>query len=373
MQERETALLEAAFKRYYFDHFEMIRVPDRPASREFGYQKFNSGMARHIAIKDDRQLRLLIMQNIPSDIYCSNGYYLFPDLPMAEKDWQEADLIFDIDAKDLALPCRTNHTFKKCIPCGKVYAGQPACPACGSAKHSAGSVACMDCIGGAKREVEKLAQILTDDLGIDAGSMRVYFSGNEGFHVYAYGSQFQGLGSKERSDLADYIMFKGAIPETFGMRRQNTKRGAFPDSGEGGWRGRVSRELLGPKSKRSKMITQAIKEGYPSFMARLQEASPKIGANIDPNVTGDIHRIFRLPGSLNSKSGLAKTPCEDLEAFDPYKDACFISGEETSVIAEVPCKFSLGGTKFGPYAGEQVSVPLFAAVYMICKGLAALA
>ena len=30
---------------------------------------------------------------------------------------------------------------------------------------------------------------------------------------------------------------------------------------------------------------------------------PKIGAKIDPNVTMDIHRIFRLPGSINSKSG----------------------------------------------------------------------
>ena len=29
-------------------------------------------------------------------------------------------------------------------------------------------------------------------------------------------------------------------------------------------------------------------------------------AKIDPNVTMDIHRIFRLPGSINSKSGLTK-------------------------------------------------------------------
>ena len=34
----------------------------------------------------------------------------FPNLSMNEKDWKEADLIFDIDAKDLNLPCREHHT-----------------------------------------------------------------------------------------------------------------------------------------------------------------------------------------------------------------------------------------------------------------------
>jgi len=29
--------------------------------------------------------------------------------------------------------------------------------------------------------------------------------------------------------------------------------------------------------------------------------------------------------------------------------------------------------KFGPYTGEKVSIPRYAAVYMICKGIANLA
>ena len=45
----------------------------------------------------------MLMTNLPCDVFCSNGYYSFPNLPMAEKDWKEADLIFDIDAKDLNL------------------------------------------------------------------------------------------------------------------------------------------------------------------------------------------------------------------------------------------------------------------------------
>ena len=58
-------------------------------------------MTRHISVKDEKALHLLLMQNVPSDVYCSNARYSFPNLPMNEKDWKEADLIFDIDAKDL--------------------------------------------------------------------------------------------------------------------------------------------------------------------------------------------------------------------------------------------------------------------------------
>jgi len=50
MHENDLKLLEESFKKYYFDHFDLIHVSHRSAEREFGYQKFNSGMIRHIAI-----------------------------------------------------------------------------------------------------------------------------------------------------------------------------------------------------------------------------------------------------------------------------------------------------------------------------------
>ena len=43
--------------------------------REFGFQKFNGGMNRHISLKSDKELHLLLMQNKPSDVYCSNACY----------------------------------------------------------------------------------------------------------------------------------------------------------------------------------------------------------------------------------------------------------------------------------------------------------
>ena len=106
------------------------------------------------------------------------------------------------------------------------------------------------------------------------------------------------------------------------------------------------------------------------FQKKLEDFRDSIGIKIDPNVTQDIHRIFRLPGSINSKSGLTKIFVEDLKKFDPYIDACFIDDEEIEVAANCPIEFSLKKKKFGPFNNEQVSVPKFAAVYMMCKGIA---
>ena len=63
--------------------------------KRFGFQKFNSGMTRHISIKNNKELHLLFMQNIPSDVYCSNAYYSFPNLAMNEKEWKELKLYSD--------------------------------------------------------------------------------------------------------------------------------------------------------------------------------------------------------------------------------------------------------------------------------------
>ena len=115
---------------------------------------------------------------------------------MAEKDWQNADLIFDIDAKDLHLPCRINHTIKKCTTCGSAYGNTEACPDCKATKFETASVLCNDCMAGAKKEVGKLAAILTGDLGIKKENIIIYYSGNERFHIHVSSSEYEKLDSK---------------------------------------------------------------------------------------------------------------------------------------------------------------------------------
>jgi len=228
MLENDLKFLEETFKQYYFDHFDFIHIPDRSLEREYGYKKFNSGMVRHISLKTDKDLHLMLMTNVPSDVFCSNGYYSFPNLPMAEKDWKEADLIFDIDAKDLNLSCRKDHTCIKCISCGEISLLQDVCPKCKSNKLDLLSLPCQNCISGVKKEVLNLIKILTNDLQIDDENVRISFSGNEGFHLYVANSFYNQLGSKERGDLIDYIMFRRAMPERFGFKKENPSRLSFP-------------------------------------------------------------------------------------------------------------------------------------------------
>ena len=374
MLENDLKFLEETFKQYYFDHFDFIHIPDRSLEREYGYKKFNSGMVRHISLKTDKDLHLMLMTNVPSDVFCSNAYYSFPNLPMAEKDWKEADLIFDIDAKDLNLSCRKDHTCVKCLSCGEVSLLHDTCPKCKSNKLDLLSLTCDNCISGVKKEVLNLIKILTNDLQIDDKNVRTSFSGNEGFHLYVANSSYNQLGSKERGDLIDYIMFRRVMPERFGFKKENPLRHTFPELDEAGWRGRVAKELFGSKSKRSKAITKIISDGKLAYQQILEEIGKNsIGIKIDPNVTVDIHRIFRLEGSLNSKSGLAKLACENIERFDPYTETCLIDDSSVEVSANFPIEFRLKNTKFGPYTNEKVSVPKYAAAYMLCKGIASLA
>ena len=136
----------------------------------------------------------------------------------------------------------------------------------------------------------------------------------------------------------------------------------------------MAKELFGSKSKRSKAITKIISDGKLAYQQILEEIGKNsIGIKIDPNVTVDIHRIFRLEGSLNSKSGLAKLACENIERFDPYTETCLIDDSSVEVSANFPIEFRLKNTKFGPYTNEKVSVPKYAAAYMLCKGIASLA
>ena len=45
---------------------------------------------------------------------------MFPNLSMGEKDWQNAELIFDIDAKDLRKEYPKENTIIKCSDCNEI-------------------------------------------------------------------------------------------------------------------------------------------------------------------------------------------------------------------------------------------------------------
>ncbi|WP_415283707.1 hypothetical protein [Candidatus Nitrososphaera sp. FF02] len=110
--------VRAAFREYYFKQSKMIEAPDEVEKREFGYAQFGArGMVRHLSFKNMGELVATLITQVPSDVYCSNALYRFPTLPMQEKQWLGADLIFDIDGKDLNLPCVPSHSYPVCSNC----------------------------------------------------------------------------------------------------------------------------------------------------------------------------------------------------------------------------------------------------------------
>jgi DNA primase small subunit len=375
---KTSAIVKSAFRGYYFKPG-VIEEPEKIEQREFGYMHFGQpGMTRHLSFKGMKELTATVMREVPSDIYCSNAYYRFPTYPMQEKQWLGADLIFDIDGKDLHLPCVSSHTYPVCASCS--HASSPSdmaeysCPACGGKKAENISIPCNRCIDGSKKEVVRLAGFLIGDLGMQKDNIHVYFSGNNGFHIHISDSAFVPLDPQARSDLVGYISGSGLMAESIGVRKgsaDNLFFIKFPKSGLAyGWRARIADRLKidGSSIIKLKHIVEQ-KGGYTPFKVDLERTARDMGARIDPQVTTDVHRVFRMPGTLNSKSGLVKMKCKDLDSFDPFVDACLIGDSKVSVRIKTHVKLKLKGKSFN-ISKESAELPAYAGVYLICKGLA---
>jgi DNA primase small subunit len=372
--EKSTALVKNSFREFYFKHSKIIEIPERIGEREFGYRQFGSeGMFRHLAFRNIGELLATLIKDVPSDVYCSNAYYRFPTYNMHEKQWTGADLIFDIDAKDLHLLCELTHSYFICANCGKVQKDRSEiCPSCKTGKLNHISLICNKCNYALKKEVKHLIEILMYDLGIMEKSIQVYFSGNNGYHIHISDNEFHSLDSQARSDIVGYLMGNDMMTESIGVRKAlDGFLIKFPKSGMlYGWRKRIAEKLGIDQSsivKLSNIVQQ--KGGYSGFKTELVKVTKGVGVRIDPQVTMDIHRVFRMAGSLNSKSGLTKMRCNDMESFDPLNDACFLADREVNVDIKAPVKLKLKGQSFN-ISKQTARLPVYAAVYLICKGLA---
>lgn len=377
---KNVEVARAAFREYYFKQ-KSIEVPDGIDQREFGYAQFGThGMVRHLSFKSIGELVATLVKEVPSDVYCSNALYRFPTLPMQEKQWLGADLIFDIDGKDLDLPCVPSHSYPVCVACGHCSPPEEEkeyiCPACGGKKAEYVSIPCAKCIEGSKKEAGALVDFLASDIGIDKKNISVYFSGNNGFHFHVHDDAYRPLDSQARSDLVGYLAGMGLLAESVGVRRSSGGDLAFvkfPKSGLAlGWRRKIA-EKMKIDTTSTIRLTNIVREkgGYAAFKADLDRMTREMGVNIDPQVTTDVHRVFRMPGTLNSKSGLAKIRCDidGIDSFDPFKDACLLGPSKVRVKLKAHVRLRLRGEHFN-ISKESAELPAFAAVYLICKGLA---
>lgn len=376
---KNVALVKSAFREYYFKYGKHIENPEHIEQHEFGYLPFGTGMIRHLSFRNMGDLLAILVRDVPADVYCSNAYYRFPKYPMHEKQWLGADLIFDIDAKDLNLPCEPSHSYFICERCMAISNLKLiVCDSCKNGSFNQISIPCNKCFASLKREVRRLVTFLINELGIGEKHVSTYFSGNSGFHVLVSEESFRPLSAEARSDIASYIAGTSLMTESIGVRKVNHASSSdftvkIPKSGISyGWRKTIAAKLGITQSSVVKLnhIVQRT-GGYEGFKSELANITKALGVRIDPQVTMDVHRIFRMPGTINSKSGLVKMKCNDLESFDPLDDSCLLGSREVEISVKVPSPLvvNLRGQSFR-LNGQTTRLPLFAAVYLICKGLA---
>jgi DNA primase small subunit len=369
--------LTKAFRGYYFRRIGSVEAPEEIASREFGYLNFDDVMIRHISFQNEGELKAMLFKETPRSAYCSVAYYDSPSLSMDEKGYRKADLAFDIDSDDLNLSCTEEHDFRICSSCGKPFKkGGDSCPSCGSSQVSTVHWACDKCLTAAKEEAQKLVDFLELDLGVLPSDIRVHFSGNRGYHLSVVGSKYETIDQRGRSEIVEYIAGKGLTSKQLGLmlRRPASEilqRLPFPE--EPGWRGRVAGafgKIQGMESREA--VAKALAEHPEAAEGLVGKAVEMTGVRVDAGVTIDIHRVFRMGGTLHDKSGLIKKRYQRLEEADPMTDAVGLGGEPVKVSILYSPRFNLLGSGFGPYEAAHEVLPTYAAAYLMAKGLASL-
>ncbi len=381
-QERALRFARSAFARYYrSDPPPPIEVSE-PERREFAYWEFGKQvMTRHLAFQSVEEVRRRLAEVVPLHAYRSSAYFRYPAAPMEEKGWEGADLVFDIDADHLDLPCVEEHRYGVCPVHGAVDVREGKCAECGSELKEVEWV-CERCIEGARAELVKLLNVLTDDFGIGESEVEVGFSGNRGFHVVVYSDAVRQLDQSARREIVMYLTCEGIDPSVLGLpwKGRRTRGLRRPSLEDLGWRGRIVRAVA-KHLVRSGELAGWLEEpdwsaAKPSFWREvISRAIAEERVRIDPVVTQDVHRLVRLPWSLNGKTGLAaaRIPLERVEDFDPFEEAVALKGPPVKVRVLFAPRFRLGGEEFDAMEGPvEVKLPPAAAVYLMLKGLATL-
>jgi len=403
----KSSIVYNLFHEYYCRDFHLDGFPNKMSRREFGFALFSEGVVvRHKRFETFDELKAFLEANVPADAYYSCAYYEHPDFEMEKKGWLGADLIFDIDADHIPTACDRIHDEWVCVNCkfeGKGIIPEK-CPICGSEKFDVKTWPCENCLASAKDETIKLLDFLIFDFGFSKDEIRLFFSGNRGYHIHVEGEAVQELDAMARKEIVDYISGMGLDVTFHAPVIRKTKKGI--EIGKDakfssfGWSQRLLRgiriflasakeedlERIGLRRETAEILMQnkdvllkGLVElgvlftpkgvGAGTWLRIMKHVAGLQSAKIDTVVTTDVHRLIRLPNTLNSKTGFkkAEVPISEIDKFDPFKEAlAFKSGTLTVKVSSAP-KFRIGDQTFGPYRNRKVELPTAAALLLICR------
>jgi DNA primase small subunit len=380
LDQRTERLAKSLFKEYYTKMEDI--APPNVDKREFGFGDFEKKIAyRHLAFKNAAELKKYVLENSPPFINCSSAEYEKPAArPMEAKMWLGSELVFDLDATDLRLPCQEKH--------GRSWV-------------------CEICLGAVKDEAIRLVEdFLVPDFGFSEKEIAINFSGNRGYHVHVNNQNIFKLDSRARRGISEYISGININAESFFPmlgERGSALKGPTPT--DTGWGGKFAKGIITALNSGEDALVGL---GIDRTMAKRLEKNRmeiifgislgkwdkihipkkadfwrnvvknmaiKQSDSIDKNVTNDTQHMLRLANTLHGDTGLVGAKISSLHAlqvFDPMKDAIVFKGKTLKIhISDCP-DFVMNEQQFGPYKDKDIELPIYVALYLLLKRVAVL-
>ncbi len=268
--------------------------------REFGFALENKGQfTRHHQFITPDQLEDFLRRHAPYAAYVSTARY---ENPVKMEKWLGAELVFDVDAKDLPLkPCSCTE--------GRV---------------------CERCLEEARHIIASIGDVLRSDLGLT--HLRYSYSGR-GFHLRVLDESVQKLGREEREEVFIYVT-GGVVPSdltlAFGYSkvfRMHASRLAtrlnVRELMQGGVKRRVAQELM----RRLNQVSSSLRQGRMEEIRRMEGIGERTLSQLlkllaelnrkqaDSRPTVDTKRVLRLPSSLHSGVSMK---CVEIRKIDDF-------------------------------------------------------
>lgn len=301
-------------RQYYREEWDVNDVPEfireTLTQREFGFDHIGRGPNdRYRVFQNTDYLRKFMRVRTPFAAYSSVAFY---HKPRRRDGWIKAELVFDVDAKDI--PIRS---------CG-----------CDNV--------CEICLNQAKDIVHGLIDTIKGDLGLS--NIHVVYSGR-GYHIRVLDDMVMSMDSDVRSQIVKYLVGSDVPRSEYSSHgmKYNLEHFTIPFGYPQVFTQRVKQALLNLNldteiDEVSKDIKKAVikhrellsedqwglfrKEIGPVRYARLVKGIASLNLTlVDAKVSIDLKRILRLPSSLHSGVSMKSTLIKNLETFDPFQDA----------------------------------------------------